>query len=218
MISRIRLTALAFTAVAITGVLGAQQRTGSHSSPRAQASRAQAPRGPSSRPSAPRGYAESRGRPDVRGQQRFSPARADVRGGRPETQGRYDPRTRGAYQAPNEARGREGFRPPIAEHGRPLITRGYVPAAAYGREGYASARYVGDRRFVPRGGLPFGWEGRVVFHGLFPLAYAGYCEAVPYDYNYLLPPMMPSYDPCLFGDRVIVYDRFSRSIVFVAAL
>jgi hypothetical protein len=30
--------------------------------------------------------------------------------------------------------------------------------------------------------------------------------------------MAQSYDPCLFGDRVIVFDRFSRSIVFVATL
>ena len=57
-----------------------------------------------------------------------------------------------------------------------------------------------------------------MFGGFFPVAYAGYCEAVPYDYDYLLPPMAPSYDPCLFGDRVVVFDRFSRSIVFVAAL
>jgi hypothetical protein len=66
--------------------------------------------------------------------------------------------------------------------------------------------------------LPIGWGGRVFFGGYFPVAYSGYCEAVPDDYDYMLPPMEPSYDPCLFGDRVVVYDRFSRSIVFVGAL
>ena len=75
-----------------------------------------------------------------------------------------------------------------------------------------------SRGSMSRRRLPFGWESRVVFGGFFPIAYGGYCDAVPYDYDYLLPPMLPTYDPCLFGDRVIVFDRFSRHIVFIATL
>jgi hypothetical protein len=91
-----------------------------------------------------------------------------------------------------------------------------VPARVVGRSPEFGGERFGARGF--RGGLPLGWEGRIVFHGLFPAGYAGYCEPVPVDYNYMLPAMAPSYDPCLFGNRVIVYDRFSRSIVFVAAI
>jgi hypothetical protein len=76
----------------------------------------------------------------------------------------------------------------------------------------------GYNRWGGRLVLPIGWGPRVVFGGFFPVEYASYCEAVPDDYDYLLPPMEPSYDPCLFGDRVVVFDRFSRSIVFIAAL
>jgi hypothetical protein len=165
----------------------------------------------------PRGQVDNRARQDVRVQQ-YARAGIDARGGN-------------AYGPRNDPRAGTGYRVPVAEHGRPLITRGYAPGREYGRPvAYGGSRFGGDREF--RGGrefrdggwfyggraFPFGWESRVVFGGYFPGAYAGYCDAVPYDYDYMLPPMMPSYDPCLFGDRVIVFDRFSRHIVFVATL
>ena len=233
-----RLVTFAVTAVALAGALGAQQRTngqaGGRSQPRASGqaarpqprasgqsyARSQQPRmsGQSfARSQPPRGQVDNRARPDVRVQQ-YARAGIDTRGG-------------SAYGPRNDPRGGTGYRVPVAEHGRPLITRGYAPGREYGRPvAYAGSRFGGDREF--RGGrefrdggwfyggraFPFGWESRVVFGGFFPPTYAGYCDAVPYDYDYMLPPMLPSYDPCLFGDRVIVFDRFSRHIVFVATL
>jgi hypothetical protein len=152
-------------------------------------------------------------------------------GGQNGYQSRGNPRGQSGYQARNDVRGRVGYRVPVAEHGRPLITRANATGRDYGRSlAYGQTRFGGERGF--RGGrefrdgswfyggraFPFGWEGRVVSGGFFPMAYAGYCDAVPVEYDYMLPPMAPSYDPCLFGDRVIVFDRFSRSIVFVATL
>jgi len=195
----IRLAALAITAVALAGPLAAQQH---HDRGRSQG----------------RGYGGASPR-QAAPVQHYAQVRGGMRGG-----GAYQPRGGNGYAAPRGnawgARGgvgeRGAYRVPVAEHGRPLITRGY---GAYGRPAYYGERGFRDSRgFFIRADLPFGWERRVIFGGFFPLAYAGYCEAVPYDYEYLLPPMAPSYDPCLFGDRVIVFDRFSRSIVFVATL
>src|ERR1035437_5296152 len=181
----------------------------------------------------PRSQFDNRPRQDVRVQQ-YSRARMDARGGNaygPRNDPRMDVRGGNTYGSRNDPRAGAGYRVPVAEHGRPLITRGYAPGREYGRPAaYAGSRIGGDRGF--RGGrefrdggwfyggraFPFGWESRVVFGGFFPMGYAGYCDAVPYDYDYMLPPMLPSYDPCLFGDRVIVFDRFSRHIVFVATL
>ena len=152
-------------------------------------------------------------------------------GGQNGYQSRGNPRGQSGYQARNDVGGRVGYRVPVAAHGRPLITRANAIGRDYGRSpAYGQTRFGGERGF--RGGrefrdgswyyggraFPFGWEGRVVSGGFFPIAYAGYCDAVPMEYDYLLPPMAPSYDPCLFGNRVIVFDRFSRSIVFVATL
>ena len=104
---------------------------------------------------------------------------------------------------------------PVAAHGRPLITRG-----AYGRPAFVGGiRYgAGFNRFGGRLALPFGWESRIVVGGFFPVSYMSYCEPVPVDYDYMLPEMQPSYDSCLFGDRIVVMDRFSRGIVFGAEL
>jgi hypothetical protein len=247
----VRLVTLAVTAVAFAGALGAQQRSngqsGGRSQPRASGQGGARPQQRASgqsyarsqpgasgqsyarsqpsrmsgqsfaRSQPPRGQFDNRARPDVRVQQ-YSRAGMDVRGGN-------------AYGSRNDPRAGAGYRVPVAEHGRPLITRGYTQGSQYGRSvAYAGSRFGGDRGF--RGGrefrdgswfyggraFPFGWESRVVFGGFFPMGYAGYCDAVPYDYDYMLPPMLPSYDPCLFGDRVIVFDRFSRHIVFVATL
>ncbi len=224
----IRLAAVAITAVAFAGVAGAQQRAGgghgaarSSGGGRAPAAHAQASRGPS------RSFA----RQDVRTQHYTAP-RAEFRG-RNDVQARSDFRGRSDVVARNDNRGRvdarasidirrgAGYRPVgVAEHGRPLITRGgIVSSRGYERGAFRGAHFgAGFNRWGGRLVLPVGWGNRVIFGGYFPIAYASYCEAVPYDYDYLLPPMAPSYDPCLFGDRVVVYDRFSRSIVFVAAL
>ncbi len=204
-----RLTTLAITAAALSGVLGAQQRSSSRAV-------AHAP--------APRGHADNRVRQDVR-TQRYAAARPDVRG-RSEVQARNDFRGRDDIRGRSDLRVRDDFRGrdvrplAVADHGRPLITaRGYAPGAVYGRSPvYAGARFGAERGFVPRAGLPYGWDRRVVFHGFFPVEYASYCDAVPVAYNYMLPPMAPSYDPCLFGNRVVVYDRFSRNIVFIATI
>lgn len=222
----IRLTTLAITGVAFAGVLGAQQRSSSHSASHS-AARAQA------RPQARQAARPQMrvARQDVR-TQRYAAPRAELRG-RNDMQARNDFRGRTNFAARNEvrpgvdararldARVRDGYRPvAVADHGRPLITRGgIVTPRGYGRSAFAGAHFgAGFNRWGGRLVLPVGWDSRVIFHGFFPVSYASYCEAVPYDYDYLLPPMAPSYDPCLFGDRVVVYDRFSRSIVFVAAL
>lgn len=229
----IRVATLAITAVALAGALGAQQRANAHSGARSQPPRSQAGN---------RAQAGAQAGAQVR-VQRYATPRANVGGGRYAYQPRGNSRVQASYQARgnpggqngyparNDLRDRGGYRVPVAEHGRPLITRVSAAGREYGRSPvYAGARFGGDRGF--RGGrefrdghwffggraFPLGWEGRVVFGGFFPMAYGGYCEAVPYDYDYLLPPMLPSYDPCLFGDRVIVFDRFSRHIVFVATM
>jgi hypothetical protein len=218
-----RLTTLAIAAVAVAGVLGAQQRNENRSAPRAQAPRAQA----SQHTQAPRGRVENRGRQDSRPQQ-YASSRADVRGGngyaaRPDPRGgnrfdtRNDPRAHSLAAGSNEFRGR----PPVADHGRPLITRGGIAGRVYGRPAfYGGARYgyAGYNRFGGRLALPFGWESRIVVRGFFPVSYASYCEPVPPDYEYMLPEMLPNYDSCLFGDRIVVLDRFSRGIVFTAML
>jgi hypothetical protein len=233
----LRLTTLAITAVAVAGfagVLGAQQRGGGRAAPRtqapraqsfrAQAPRAQAPRAQSFRAQASRGGMESRAgqgvrqrtyaqaRPEIRGRTDFN-ARSDVRG-----RNDYNNNARADIRGRNEFRGPDGRIVPVASHGRPLITRG-----AYGRAGFVGGRFgvrygAGFNRFGGRLALPFGWENRVFVNGFFPASYASYCEAVPVDYDYMLPEMQPNYDSCLFGDRVIVMDRFSRGIVFAAEL
>ncbi len=219
-----RLAAIAITAVALTGVAGAQQRASGHGG--GAAPRSSGGHAPQARAQAPRARSESFAHQDVRGQ-RYAAPRADYRA-RNDVQARSDFRGRADFAGRNDVRGRvdvrgrDGYRPlAVADHGRPLITRnGFVGPRDFGRAGFRAGIRVGPgfNRFGGRLVLPIGWGGRVVFGGFFPVAYAGYCEAVPYDYDYLLPPMAPSYDPCLFGDRVVVYDRFSRSIVFVAAL
>src|ERR1035437_5749401 len=226
----IRLTTLAITAVALAGALGAQQRPNAHVGARSQPARSQA---------------DNRARSAVRPQQ-YASSRADVRGGggyasRPDNRGGnvsqprnglragngYAPRlnVRGGngYQPRNDPRARNDFqggdrRNLVAGNGRPLITRGGVYGGAYGGQRIWRESRFGGSGFYFRSGLPFGWESRIMLNGYFPMSYGGYCDAVPVDYEYLLPPMLPSYDPCFFGDRVVVLDRFSRSIVFVAAL
>jgi len=193
---------------------------------------------PRGNPRAQAGYqAQGNPRGQAGYQQRGNP------GGQVGYQQRGNPRGQGGYQlqrnpggaigseARNAFGARDGYRVPVADHGRPLITRASAMNRDYGRSRVGGEpRFGGDRGF--RGGrefrdgrwfyggraFPFGWESNVVFGGYFPLGYAGYCDAVPVDYDYMLPPMAPSYDPCLFGDRVIVFDRFSRHIVFVATL
>jgi hypothetical protein len=208
-----RLTTLAITAVAVAGVLGAQQRNEGRSAPRAQAPRAQ----PAQHSQAPRAHMENRARQDARPQQ-YASSRTDVRASN-RYEPRNDPRGRTVADRGNEFRGREAYRPPVADHGRPLITRG--GARAYGRPAYyggARYGYAGYNRWGGRLALPFGWESRIYVRGFFPLSYASYCEVVPPDYEYMLPEMLPNYDSCLFGDRIVVIDRFSRGIVFTAML
>ena len=243
----IRLVALAFTAVALAAPIGAQGRSSQRGGGRAAAPRGEAFRG-SSAPRgqggyrggspAPRGYSTPRGYSAPRGYaaspRGYTAPRGNMapRGGYGGNYGTRNGTPGGnGYRAPQDFNGRNGYHVPVAEHGRPLITRGGGRGGGYGRAAFGGERgfrggrdFDGHREF--RGGrwfygdrpFPIGWESRVVFGGFFPIAYAGYCDAVPYDYDYLLPPMAPSYDPCLFGDRIVVFDRFSRSIVFVATL
>jgi hypothetical protein len=212
-----RLNTLAITALALVasaGVLGAQQRNNGRSAPRAQVSRAQVSRAQAPRAQTSRTYAEGRARQDVRGRSYAPQARPEVRGrnefaARPEVRGRND------FAARSDVRGRDARLVPVAAHGRPLITRG-----AYGRPAFVGGiRYgAGFNRFGGRLALPFGWESRMVVRGFFPVSYMSYCEPVPVDYEYMLPEMLPNYDSCLFGDRVIVMDRYSRGIVFAAVI
>ena len=231
-----RLTTLAITAVAVAGTLGAQQRTNARSAPRAQASHAQAQRTQPSynqaqRAQPARAYSYNRSSPAARPQQ-YANARADVRG-RNDFGSRAAP-ARNEVRSRNDFDGRSNFRGdtrvnarvdarsvPVATHGRPLITRaGFEGARVYGRQAvYGGARFgAGFNRFGGRLVLPFGWESRLYVRGFFPASYMSYCEAVPVDYDYMLPPMLPNYDSCLFGDRIVVMDRFSRGIVFTTIL
>ena len=213
-----RLTTLAITAVAVAGVLGAQGRNeGRSSAPRGQAPRAQAPQhaqAPQQHAQAPRAAPmQNRGRQDARPQQ-YAGSRTDVRGGN-RYEPRNDPRSRAVADRGNEFRGREGYRPPVAQHGRPLITRGGYRGVSYGG-GYRYWR--GVDRFGVRIALPFGWYQPLYVRGYFPVNYYNYCEPVPYDLEYMLPEMYDGQTSCLVGDRVVVYDRASRGISFVAVI
>lgn len=235
----IRVTAVAIAAVAFASVAGAQRRGGGgHAGGGMRSSGGHAPQ---ARAQVSRGSSQGFARQNVQ-VHRYAAAPQAAYGGRAAFTGRNQFTARNEFAnrgggRPNvdprarvDVRGRDGFRPVgVAEHGRPLITRGggYVSPRGYrpgeGRafagRGYGRGHFgPGYNRWGGRLVLPIGWGDRVIFGGFFPVAYASYCEAVPYDYEYLLPPMDPSYDPCLFGDRVVVFDRFSRSIVFVATL
>ncbi len=209
-----RLTTLAFAAAAIAGTLGAQQRGNGHS-----ASRAQAPHAQAARTQAPRSYAENRARPDARASQ-YARSRPDVRArndlGARGVPARNEVRARDDFNGRSDLRARADYRVPVADHGRPLITR----AGFVGRAGFnGGVRFgAGFNRWGGRLVLPIGWQSRIFVNGYFPAAYASYCEAVPADYDYMLPEMLPNYDSCLFGDRIVVMDRFSRGIVFSAVL
>ncbi len=231
------LSVLALTAVALAGTLGAQNRGGDNrSAPRNPAPRGQAAnRGRQDTPVQHTTAArpEQRGRTDYQnrndsqnrnGYQVRSGVqnRTDVRSyqdnrARADVRGRTDPRDR------VDVRGREGYRGPV-DRGRPLITRAGYRGANYGggyynNYGNGYRYYRGINRFGISIVLPFGWERPLYLNGYFPSTYAGYCEAVPVDLEYMLPVMRDGYDPCLIGDRVIVYDRYSRgSIVFSAII
>src|ERR1035437_10239768 len=160
-------------------------------------------------------------RPDTRGGNGYQP-RNDPRGGNGYAS-RPDVRGGNGYQPRNDPRARNDFqggdrRNLVAGNGRPLITRGGVYGGAYGGQRIWRESRFGGSGFYFRSGLPFGWESRIMLNGYFPVSYGGYFAAGPVDFEYLLSPTLPSYDPCFFGDRVVVLDRFSRSIVFVAAL
>lgn len=222
----VRLTTLVISAAAFAGYLGAQSRSSGHSAPRTQArTQARAQVRAQSRPQARQQFA-SRAQPERFSRenvrvQRYAPQHTETLA-RAGVQVRNDFRGSAGVEARAGFRDRADYRPvPVAAHGRPLITRGGVvtPRGFERTAAFRGAHFgAGFNRWGGRLVLPVGWGSRVIFGGFFPVAYAGYCEAVPYDYDYLLPPMAPSYDPCLFGDRVIVYDRFSRSIVFAASL
>jgi hypothetical protein len=227
-----RLTTLAIAAVAVTGALGAQARGESRGSrgssrgggaPRASsAPRMSMQRFAPSRSFAPRSAAPMRAAPVRSAPMRSSPMRS------------APVRSAPLRPAPNEFRGTNGFRGAApAGGGRPLITRASAEGRAFGRDGHGFARegrawehagafrdgrWIGGREYWFRSDLPWGWRSSVVFGGFFPLAWAPYCETVPYEFDYMMPPMSPGYDPCLFGDRIIVFDRFSRHISFVAVL
>ena len=193
-----RLATLAFTAVALAGTLGAQHRGDDNHS---------APRNP-----APRGQTANRGRPDTHAQQAAA--------ARPERRGRADARGYQENRGRADVRGHEGYRGPV-DHDRPLITRAGYRGEHYGGGYYNNGfrYYRGINRFGVSIMLPFGWERPLYVRGYFPARYAEYCEAVPVDLEYMLPLMRDGYDPCLIGDRIVVYDRYSRgSIIFSAII
>lgn len=74
-------------------------------------------------------------------------------------------------------------------------------------------------RPVPyRGWLPFGWERRIVLYDYFPLEYDPYCEPVPYELDYVLPPLYRGHRRFLFGDRLVIIDRITRNVLLVIRL
>jgi len=66
--------------------------------------------------------------------------------------------------------------------------------------------------------LPFGWERRIVLYGYFPVEYDPYCDEVPWELDYVLPPLYRGYHRFILGDRLIVVDRITRNILLVIRL
>ena len=75
--------------------------------------------------------------------------------------------------------------------------------------------------YVPRyaySRLPYGWSSRIRLYGFFPYEYDAFMEPVPYELEYVLPPLYEGYDRFIFGGRMIVIDHFTRTIVFIVGL
>jgi hypothetical protein len=118
---------------------------------------------------------------------------------------------------------RERVRADIRTDGR---GRAAVPTGAFrGRidDRWRQANEFGMRRYFNSGHfgafagyrarLPFGWDRRVYLNGFFPVDYDLYLRPVPADLDYLLPPLDDGYARFVFGDRLVVMDRFSRRVV-----
>jgi hypothetical protein len=102
-----------------------------------------------------------------------------------------------------------------------------APSAAFrGRidDRWRDGNALGMRRYLSSGRnfgvfagyrarLPFGWDRRVYLNGFFPVDYDIYLRPVPPDLDYLLPPLYDGYARFVFGDRLVVMDRFSRRVV-----
>jgi hypothetical protein len=143
-----------------------------------------------------RGRADARARDQVRPQ--WGRARADDRGRV------YDNGARG-YD-----RGRDGERWRGESRWREDNARIVV-------QFFSSPHY----RYAPRypyQSLPYGWDRVVYEDGYFPPEYDAWCDNVPVDLEYQLPPLYRGYRRFIFGDRLIVIDRITRNIVLVVRI
>ena len=84
-------------------------------------------------------------------------------------------------------------------------------------EFFASPRYYYAPRYA-YASLPPGWEDVIYADGFFPEYYDQWMEPVPLELEYRLPPVYRGYQRFLFGGRLIVIDRLTRSIVMVVRI
>ena len=76
---------------------------------------------------------------------------------------------------------------------------------------YYNPRYAFSR-------LPYGWEDVIYEDMYFPAEYDAWTDEVPLELEYQLPPLYRGHRRFIFGDRLIVIDRFTRNIVLVVRL
>jgi hypothetical protein len=82
---------------------------------------------------------------------------------------------------------------------------------------FSSPRYHYAPRYAYQS-LPYGWDRVVYENGYFPPEYDAWCDNVPVDLEYQLPPLYRGYRRFIFGDRLIVIDRITRNIVLVVRI
>jgi hypothetical protein len=145
-----------------------------------------------------------------------------------------------AFDAPRVVdRGRPGVRPQAIDRGR--VDRGGTwGGSRFGENGRRIERWPGETRwredhsrivlgffsspryrYVPRyafATLPFGWDQALYEDGYFPPEYDAWCDTVPVQLEYQLPPLYRGYRRFIFGDRLIVMDQFTRRIVLVVRI
>ncbi|HVT37724.1 MAG TPA: hypothetical protein VHE78_01645 [Gemmatimonadaceae bacterium] len=81
---------------------------------------------------------------------------------------------------------------------------------------FSSPRYRYTAR-NPYRSLPYGWDRVVYEDGYFPREYDAWCDNVPVDLEYQLPPLYRGYRRFIFGDRLVVSDsEFTRRDFLVA--
>lgn len=157
-----------------------------------------------------RAQVQDRARVDVRARQdsrgrAVPPVRGDERGRVYGNGGRVYDNGTGAYDRGRNVERWRGENRWREDHARIVV------------QFFSSPRY----RYVPRyayQSLPYGWDRVVYEDGYFPPEYDAWCDSVPADLEYQLPPLYRGYRRFIFGDRLIVIDRITRNIVLVVRI